>query len=95
MDRADLAAALFTSSHLTGTFTLRSGRTATAYFDKYRFESDPTLLAAISSHLLPLVPAGTDLLAGLELGGIPIATGLGLRSGLPMVFVRKIAKTSP
>jgi orotate phosphoribosyltransferase len=93
MDRADLAAALFTSSHLTGTFTLRSGRTATAYFDKYRFESDPTLLAAISSHLLPLVPAGTDLLAGLELGGIPIATGLGLRSGLPMVFVRKVAKT--
>jgi len=93
MDRVDLAAALFASSHLKGTFRLRSGRTASEYFDKYRFESNPTLLAAISSHLLPLVPAGTELLAGLELGGIPIATALGLRSGIPMVFVRKAAKT--
>ncbi len=31
------------------------------------------------------------MLAGLELGGVPIATALSLRSGLPAAFVRKEA----
>ncbi len=92
MDRIELAAALHSTAHLTGSFRLRSGRTATEYFDKYRFESDPALLAAVAEHLAPLVPADTDLLAGLELGGVPIATALALRTGLPVVFVRKEAK---
>jgi orotate phosphoribosyltransferase len=91
--RTELATALFAASHLTGEFRLRSGRTATEYFDKYRFESDPRLLAEIADQLAPLVPAGTELLAGLELGGVPIATALSLRTGLPAVFVRKQAKT--
>ena len=29
------------------------------------------------------------MLAGLELGGVPLATVLGQMSGLPVVFVRK------
>ena len=32
-------------------------------------------------------------LAGLELGGVPIATAMSLESGLPVAFVRKEAKT--
>jgi orotate phosphoribosyltransferase len=32
------------------------------------------------------------VLAGLELGGVPIATAMSLKSGLPAVFVRKQAK---
>jgi orotate phosphoribosyltransferase len=87
-----LASRVFAASHLTGTFVLRSGRTADRYFDKYRFESDPTLLAAIVEELAPLVPPGTDGLAGLELGGIPIATMLSATTGLPAFFVRKQAK---
>ena len=39
-----------------------------------------------------LVPAGTELLGGLELGGVPIATVLSVRTGLPALFVRKQAK---
>ena len=39
------------------------------------------------------MPAGTDVLAGLELGGVPIATALGLATGLPVAFVRKAAKS--
>jgi orotate phosphoribosyltransferase len=87
-----LASRVFAASHLTGTFVLRSGRTADRYFDKYRFESDPTLLAAIVEELAPLVPPGTDGLAGLELGGVPIATMLSATTGLPAFFVRKQAK---
>ncbi|HEY3833013.1 MAG TPA: phosphoribosyltransferase family protein, partial [Acidimicrobiia bacterium] len=35
---------------------------------------------------------GVDALAGLELGGVPIATVLSQRTGLPARFVRKQAK---
>jgi orotate phosphoribosyltransferase len=87
-----LAARVFAASHLTGTFVLRSGRTADHYFDKYRFESDPVLLAEIVSALVPLVPVGTEGLAGLELGGVPLATMLSSATGVPAYFVRKEPK---
>ena len=80
-------------ARLTGTFTLRSGQTATEYFDKYRFEAQPALLAQIAEALAPLIPEGTEVLAGLEMGGIPIATALSLHTGIPAAFVRKEAKT--
>ena len=88
-----LASRVYDAAHLTGTFTLRSGQTSTEYFDKYRFEADPALLRDIARELVPLVPDGIDALAGLELGGVPIATALSLETGLPCRFVRKEAKT--
>ncbi len=77
---------------LTGQFTLRSGQVASEYFDKYLFEADPALLDRVVAQLVPLVPEGTELLGGLELGGVPIATLLSARTGLPALFVRKQAK---
>ncbi len=87
-----MAARVFAASHLTGTFVLRSGRTADHYFDKYRFESDPALLGDIVAAMAPLVPPGVDGLAGLELGGVPLATMLSSVTGLPVFFVRKEPK---
>lgn len=92
MDRNELARRVGDVSQLTGSFTLRSGRTADTYFDKYQFESDPELLQAVVAEMLPLIPDDTELLAGLELGGVPVATALSIASGLPSVFVRKSAK---
>jgi orotate phosphoribosyltransferase len=92
-DRAGLAARIYDTSHLTGTFTLRSGVVSHEYFDKYMFEADPVLLRDIAAACVPLVPTGMDALAGLELGGIPIATMISQLSGLPARFVRKEAKT--
>src|SRR6187402_1432756 len=92
MNRSELASSIVRVAHLTGQFRLRSGVTASEYFDKYRFESEPGLLRAVARHLVPLVPADTEVLAGLELGGVPIATALSLETGLPAVFVRKEAK---
>jgi len=77
---------------LTGEFTLRSGQVSHEYFDKYLFESDPALLARVVDEMTGLVPEGTELLGGLELGGIPIVTVLAARTGLPALFVRKKAK---
>jgi orotate phosphoribosyltransferase len=90
---SDLARRIHAASHLTGQFTLRSGRTATEYFDKYRFEADPVLLDEIARRMAPLVPSGTQVLAGLEMGGIPVVTVLGRHTGLPCAFVRKQAKS--
>lgn len=90
--RSELAHAIRDTCHLTGTFTLRSGATARDYFDKYRFEGRPDLLTAVAAALAPLVPDDTEVLAGLELGGVPIATALSLHTGLPAAFVRKQAK---
>jgi orotate phosphoribosyltransferase len=90
--RVTLATRVFAASHLTGSFVLRSGRTADRYFDKYRFESDPGLLRDIVESLVPLVPIGTEGLAGLELGGVPLATMLSSLTGLPAFFVRKQPK---
>jgi orotate phosphoribosyltransferase len=87
-----LARDLNAAAHLTGRFVLRSGAVSDAYFDKFQFESDPALLRRIARRMLLLVPAGTQILAGLELGGVPIATAMALESGLPAVFVRKAAK---
>lgn len=92
-DRAALAAQLYDVAHLSGQFLLRSGTTATEYFDKYQFESRPTLLREVAAWMVDLIPPDTEVLAGLELGGVPVATALSLQTGLPVAFVRKQAKT--
>ena len=93
MTRQELSKAIFESSHLTGEFLLRSGQTSNEYFDKYRFESNPTLLSHIAKQLKDLDPKDIDGFAALEMGGIPIATALSMETGLPVCFVRKEAKT--
>jgi orotate phosphoribosyltransferase len=93
VDRDTLARTIYERTHLTGEFRLRSGAVSNEYFDKYLFESDPSLLRAIGEALVPLLPPGTDALAGLELGGVPLATVLSQVTGLPALFVRKEAKT--
>ena len=92
MDRVALAQEIDSVCRLTGSFTLRSGATASEYFDKYLFESQPALLRAVAQAMIPLLPPTTEALAGLELGGIPVATVLSSLTGLPTLFVRKEAK---
>jgi len=92
MNKSDIAKQIYEAAHLTGTFTLRSGQVSHEYFDKYLFEAEPALLKAIAECMLPLIPPQTQVLAGLEIGGIPVVTALSLESGLPAAFVRKKAK---
>lgn len=92
MNDRGLAGDIDAASRLTGEFRLRSGKIANHYFDKYRFEGDPALLRRVADAMLALLPDGVEVLAGLELGGVPIATAMSLKSGLPAVFVRKQAK---
>jgi orotate phosphoribosyltransferase len=80
-------------ARIHGRFQLRSGAETDTYFDKYLFESDPHLLRAIAQQLATLVPPGTDVLCGLEMGGIPIATVLSQVTGISAAFIRKAVKT--
>ena len=93
MDRSELAKHLKRTCSLRGHFVLRSGQVSDVYFDKYMLEADPELLRAVGRQSVPLVPEGTEVLAGLELGGVPLSTALSLVTGLPQVLVRKEAKT--
>jgi orotate phosphoribosyltransferase len=93
MTKTELAQSIYKVSHLTGEFKLRSGKVSKEYFDKYQFESRPEILTDIVDFMTPLVPKGTDLLGALEMGGIPLATVVSLRARIPVVFLRKSAKS--
>jgi len=92
MTKNELAKKIFETAYITGVFTLRSGQVSNEYFDKYLFEARPDLLTEIAVVSEPLIPAGADVLAGLDMGGIPIATALSVKTGIPCAFVRKKAK---
>lgn len=92
MTHQELAQSIYKIAHLKGDFLLRSGQRSNEYFDKYRFESDPQILQEIAQQMVKHIPPGTEVLAALEMGGIPVGTALSLASGIPCVFVRKAAK---
>ena len=92
MTKQQLARKIYDVAYLTGDFKLRSGLQSHEYFDKYMYEAEPEILAEIAKHMSELVPEAVELLAGLEMGGIPLATAISLRNCLPMAFVRKKAK---
>lgn len=77
---------------LEGDFLLRSGQRSDHYFDKYLFESNPSLLNECCIAILDDIDYTFDYFAGLEMGGIPIATILSHLSDKPSLFVRKEAK---
>jgi orotate phosphoribosyltransferase len=87
-----LARRVYDACHLTGSFRLRSGQVSHEYFDKYLFEAQPALLREVAEAMVALLPDECDVLAGMEMGGIPIATVMSQLTGLPTLFVRKQAK---
>jgi orotate phosphoribosyltransferase len=92
MTREDLAKRIADVSLLRGEFTLRSGRKSNYYLDKYRFETQPDVLAALGKLFAEYVTEKTDRIAGAELGAVPLAAAAGMASGKPIVFIRNQKK---
>jgi orotate phosphoribosyltransferase len=92
MTRDELAKRIADVSLLHGEFTLRSGRKSNYYLDKYRFETQPDVLAALGQMFAERVTPNTDRIAGAELGAVPLATAAGMASGKPIVFIRNQKK---
>jgi orotate phosphoribosyltransferase len=76
-----------------GRYVLPNGRVLACYFDEYRVAADPALLADTGKALAAMLPPNTDVIAGLELGGVPFAFAVSAASGLPTALVRKKAKS--
>src|SRR5215470_8522024 len=87
-----LARDLVSAAWLEGDFVLRSGRRSSYYFDKYLFETQPSILRRVGKHLAELVPAPTQRLAAPELGAVLLGAAVSLELDLPLVLVRKAAK---
>lgn len=92
MTDPELAERLKEVSLLKGAFTLRSGRQSHYIIDKYAFETRPELLAEIARRIAARIPDGITRIAGVELGGVPLATAVSLQTGIPFVIVKKEKK---
>lgn len=92
MTQDQLAKRIADVALLHGDFTLRSGRKSTYYLDKYRFETQPDVLAALGQMIAARVTPATTRIAGPELGAVPLAASAGMASGKPTVFIRNAKK---
>lgn len=88
----ELARDITGAAYLRGDFVLSSGMRSNYYFDKYLFETKPSILRRVCAELVTLLPSDVDRIAGPELGAVALAAGVSLESGLPFVIVRKGGK---
>lgn len=79
---------------MRGEFRLSSGGVSTVYVDVRRLYSYPVELRVVAEELARLMGLlEFDLVAGVESGGIPLATLAAWLLGKPMVYVRKKPKS--
>jgi orotate phosphoribosyltransferase len=91
----DLGRALVDHALLEGDFLLRSGRRATWYLDKYRFETQPELLRALGDRLrdaIADVEPDAMRLAAPAVGAVALAAAASMASDLPFIIVRDATK---
>ncbi|MFF7092117.1 orotate phosphoribosyltransferase [Streptomyces rubradiris] len=87
-----LAARIAATACVTDAFTLADGQVLDSYFDEYRLAADPRLLHDVADAMSASVPEGAEVLAGVELGGVPLVVALSAATGLPAAFLRRAPK---
>ncbi|OPY19007.1 MAG: Orotate phosphoribosyltransferase [Methanomethylovorans sp. PtaU1.Bin093] len=76
-----------------GDFTLASGKKSKYYVDIKKASTDPATLTVIAEQAASLIhEEKIDLVGGVALGGVPLATAVSLKSELPLLIVRKEEK---
>ena len=76
-----------------GKFTLRNGNISRYYFDMKNLISYPKLLAEIGDLMYELIKDRCDVICGVPMGGLPLATYISTRYGVPMIIPRKKTKS--
>lgn len=87
-----LAARLAATACVTDAFALADGQVVDSYFDEYRLAADPQLLHDVADAMAALVPEDAEVLAGIELGGVPLVVALSAATGLSAAFLRRLPK---
>ncbi|MCI3928819.1 orotate phosphoribosyltransferase [Streptomyces sp. AN091965] len=87
-----LAVRLAETACVNGPFELPDGRVLDSYFDEYQMAADPHLLHDIAATMATLIPSDVEVLAGIELGGVPLVVTLSAVTGLPAAFLRRLPK---
>jgi len=92
MTQEELARRVKETAYLEGDFTLRSGRKSKYYLDKYLFETEPDVLAALGEKFAARCGSRVTRIAGAELGGVALAAATSMATGKPFVIVRNTRK---
>lgn len=73
-----------------GKFKLSNGSLTDYYIDKYVFETNPAVLDVVADEIATMIEASdVDVVAGPELGAVPLVTAVSLKTGIPAAFIRK------
>jgi orotate phosphoribosyltransferase len=88
----ELAQKIKKAAYLEGHFVLRSGKTSNYYLDKYLFETQPEILRDLADRFSKHVSADTDLVGGAELGGVPLAAAVSMKTNKPFIIIRNSKK---
>jgi len=71
-----------------GRFVLTSGAVSDYYIDIKKASTSPKILKKIAEAMAEYTE-GYDILAGMELGAVPLVVALSLESNIPYVVIRK------
>ena len=71
-----------------GRFVLTSGAVSDYYIDIKKASTNPKILKKIVEAMAEYAE-GYDLLAGMELGAVPLVVALSLETGIPYIIIRK------
>ena len=74
-----------------GRFTLRSGAISDYYIDIKKASTNPIILKTIAKAMADYTN-GYDILAGMELGAVPLVVAVSLETNIPYVIIRKEKK---
>ncbi|HWQ49457.1 MAG TPA: orotate phosphoribosyltransferase [Methanosarcina sp.] len=76
-----------------GDFTLASGKKSKYYIDIKKASTDPKTLKLIARQAaFRIKQMDVNIIAGVELGGVPLATAVSIETELPLLIVRKAVK---
>ena len=89
MDKKDFISLLKECNAIQfGRFILTSGAVSNYYIDIKKASTNPHILKKIAEAMAENVE-GYNVIAGMELGAVPLAVALSLETGLPYVIIRK------
>ena len=78
---------------VNGDFTLKSGKKSKKYIDLKKIISYPELHLKICNQLIEKINSNIDLICGTPYGAVPFASYISISEKIPMIFLRKEAKT--